>query len=51
MGELKISDKGLAFLRCRARREFLEGTTYAGKTTLALLKFAWAAPTAPTGMC
>ena len=39
MGELKLSDKGLAFLRCRARREFLEGTTYAGKTTLALLKF------------
>ena len=36
---LKISAKGLAFLRCRARCEFLEGTTYAGKTTLALLKF------------
>ena len=40
MNELKLSPKGLAFLRCRARCEFLEGTTYAGKTTLALLKFA-----------
>lgn len=40
MSELKLSPKGLAFLRCRARCEFLEGTTYAGKTTLALLKFA-----------
>ena len=39
MAELKLSPKGLAFLRCRARCEFLEGTTYAGKTTLALLKF------------
>ena len=39
MGELKLSPKALAFLRCRARCEFLEGTTYAGKTTLALLKF------------
>ena len=39
MGELKLSPKALAFLRCRARYEFLEGTTYAGKTTLALLKF------------
>lgn len=39
MGRLKLSAKGAAFLRCKARCEFLEGTTYAGKTTLALLKF------------
>lgn len=37
--ELKFSAKSMAFLRCRARCEFLEGTTAAGKTTVALLKF------------
>ena len=38
-GQLKFSAKSMAFLRCRARCEFLEGTTAAGKTTVALLKF------------
>lgn len=34
-----LSDKYLAFLRHRARVEVLEGTTFAGKTTVGVLKF------------
>lgn len=36
---LLLSDKYKAFLRCDAPAEFLEGTTYAGKTTVGLFKF------------
>lgn len=36
---LLLSDKYKAFLRCNAPVEFLEGTTAAGKTTVALFKF------------
>lgn len=36
---LLLSDKYKAFLRCDAPVEFLEGTTYAGKTTVGLFKF------------
>lgn len=36
---LLLSEKYKAFLRCRASAEFLEGTTYAGKTTVGLFKF------------
>ena len=38
-GQLLLSDKYKAFLRCSASVEFLEGTTYAGKTTVGLFKF------------
>lgn len=38
-GKLLLSDKYKAFLRCTASVEFLEGTTYAGKTTVGLFKF------------
>lgn len=34
-----LSEKYLAFLRHRAKAEVLEGTTYAGKTTVGVLKF------------
>lgn len=37
--KLLLSDKYKAFLRCAAPAEFLEGTTYAGKTTVGLFKF------------
>lgn len=36
---LKLSPKYKAFLRTQAKAEFLEGTTYAGKTTVGLFKF------------
>ncbi len=36
---LLLSGKYKAFLRCNAPVEFLEGTTYAGKTTVGLFKF------------
>lgn len=36
---LLLSDKYKAFLKCNAPVEFLEGTTYAGKTTVGLFKF------------
>lgn len=36
---LLLSAKYKAFLRCNAPVEFLEGTTYAGKTTVGLFKF------------
>lgn len=36
---LLLSEKYKAFLRCNAPVEFLEGTTAAGKTTVALFKF------------
>lgn len=36
---LLLSDKYKAFLLCDAPVEFLEGTTYAGKTTVGLFKF------------
>lgn len=36
---LLLSEKYKAFLRCDAPVEFLEGTTYAGKTTVGLFKF------------
>lgn len=37
--ELILSDKYLAFIRCNAPVEFLEGTTAAGKTTVGIFKF------------
>lgn len=39
MTRLLLSDKYKAFLRCKAKVEVLEGTTYAGKTTVGLFKF------------
>lgn len=36
---LLLSDKYKAFIRCPAKVEFLEGTTYAGKTTVGMFKF------------
>lgn len=39
MANLILSDKHKAFLRCEAAVEFLEGTTYAGKTTVGIFKF------------
>lgn len=36
---LLLSEKYKSFLRCTAPVEFLEGTTYAGKTTVGLFKF------------
>lgn len=36
---LLLSDKYKAFLKCKAPVEFLEGTTFAGKTTVGLFKF------------
>lgn len=36
---LILSDKYKAFLACRAPVEYLEGTTAAGKTTVAIIKF------------
>ena len=38
-GGLILSDKYKEFLKCDAPVEFLEGTTYAGKTTVGLFKF------------
>ncbi len=37
--ELVLSDKYKKFMRCNASVEFLEGTTYAGKTTVGIIKF------------
>ena len=37
--ELILSDKYKKFMRCNASVEFLEGTTYAGKTTVGIVKF------------
>lgn len=37
--ELILSDKYKKFMRCNASVEFLEGTTYAGKTTVGIIKF------------
>lgn len=37
--KLLLSEKYKAFLACRASAEFMEGTTAAGKTTVALFKF------------
>lgn len=37
--ELVLSDKYKKFMRCNASVEFLEGTTYAGKTTVGIVKF------------
>lgn len=39
MSELLLSDKYKTFLRTEAPVEFLEGTTYAGKTTVGAVKF------------
>lgn len=39
MGDLLLSDKYKAFIKCQAPVEFLEGTTAAGKTTVGLYKF------------
>lgn len=36
---LILSDKYKAFIRCNAQVEFLEGTTFAGKTTVGIYKF------------
>ena len=37
--ELLLSDKYKAFLKHDAPVEFLEGTTFAGKTTVGIVKF------------
>ena len=39
MGDLRLSKKYKAFVRSCAPVEFLEGTTYAGKTTVGMFKF------------
>lgn len=39
MAGLILSDKYKAFLKCDAPVEFLEGTTFAGKTTVGLFKY------------
>lgn len=39
MSELLLSDKYKVFLKTEAPVEFLEGTTYAGKTTVGAIKF------------
>ena len=39
MSELLLSDKYKTFLKTNAPVEFLEGTTYAGKTTVGTIKF------------
>lgn len=39
MNSLLLSDKYKAFIRHNASVEFLEGTTYAGKTTVGIFKF------------
>lgn len=39
MPDLLFSKKYKAFIRCQAPVEFLEGTTYAGKTTVGIYKF------------
>ena len=39
MGELVLSPKYKAFIRCKAPVEFLEGTVAAGKTTVGIFKF------------
>lgn len=39
MSELLFSKKYKAFIKCQAPVEFLEGTTYAGKTTVGVYKF------------
>ena len=39
MNNLKLSPKYKAFLKCKAKVEFLEGTTMAGKTTVGIFKF------------
>lgn len=44
---LLLSEKYKAFLRCDASVEFLEGTTYAGKTTVGLFKFMLKAAESP----
>jgi len=42
-----LSDKYLDFLACEATVEFLEGTTSAGKTTVAVLKFMFKVARSP----
>lgn len=37
--KINFSVKQLAFLKCNCKREFLEGTTFAGKTMIASIKF------------
>ena len=39
MSDLLLSKKYKAFIRCQVPVEFLEGTTYAGKTTVGVYKF------------
>jgi PBSX family phage terminase large subunit len=39
MPGLLLSNKYKAFIKCKALVEFLEGTTYAGKTTVGIYKF------------
>lgn len=36
---LPLSQKYLDFLNCKAKKEFMEGTTAAGKTTIGAIKF------------
>jgi phage terminase large subunit len=36
---MKLSPKFLSFMKCNAKVEVLEGTTYAGKTTVGVVKF------------
>ena len=48
MSEVLLSKKFRDFLRCRsASVEFLEGTTYAGKTTVGIMKFMFRVAASP----
>ena len=44
---MKLSPKYLAFMKCRAKVEVLEGTTYAGKTTVGAVKFLFRVAESP----
>ena len=47
MSEVLLSKKFRDFLRCSAPVEFLEGTTYAGKTTVGIMKFMFRVAASP----
>ena len=44
---MKLSPKYLAFMKCQAKVEVLEGTTYAGKTTVGAVKFLFRVAESP----
>lgn len=47
MSEVLLSKKFRDFLRYSAPVEFLEGTTYAGKTTVGIMKFMFRVAASP----